>query len=134
MAPYLVSFADHKAMLIFLAFLISCLQIFLHICFMRNKLFTEKPKTMQTTAGRWLRILPDSGEGCLLYDALEEQECGRILFDAAGNWIYDGDALSVEEQEEVAGAIGGYHLEMENLFRGLESGLFLNKSGYGSTP
>ncbi len=27
---------------------------------------------------------------------------GRILFDEAGYWIYDGDLLSVTEQEQVA--------------------------------
>jgi hypothetical protein len=91
---------------------------------MRSKLFTDKPKTIRTTADRWLHILPDTGEGYQLYGALEGQECGRILFDAADHWIYDGDALSVEEQEEVAGAIGGYQQEMDTLVKELEIGLF----------
>ena len=86
---------------------------------MRSKLFEEKPKTAKTSAARWVRILPDNGEGYDLYDALAERFIGRILFDAEDNWIYDGQVLSIEEQEEVAGLISGSHKEMDNLIRDL---------------
>ena len=33
---------------------------------------------------------------------------GRILFDTNGYWIYDGDELSVTEQEQLAKFICGY--------------------------
>jgi hypothetical protein len=82
-------------------------------------LFEEKPKTAKTSAARWVRILPDNGEGYHLYDALAERCVGRILFDAEDNWIYDGQVLSIEEQEEVAGLISGSHKEMDNLIRDL---------------
>lgn len=86
---------------------------------MRSKLFEEKPKTAKTSAARWVRILPDNSEGYHLYDALAERFIGRILFDAEDNWIYDGQVLSIEEQEEVAGLISGSHKEMDNLIRDL---------------
>lgn len=82
-------------------------------------MFEEKPKTAKTSAARWVRILPDNGEGYDLYDALAERFIGRILFDAEDNWIYDGQVLSIEEQEEVAGLISGSHKEMDNLIRDL---------------
>ena len=106
-------------MLIFLAFSISFLQFFLHICFMRSKLFAEKPKTTKISTKKWVRILPDQGDGYRLYDPLEELFMGRILFDRDDNWIYDGSFLSVNEQEEVAGLITGYQKEMDQLLRDL---------------
>jgi hypothetical protein len=33
---------------------------------------------------------------------------GRILFDAKGYWIYDGDTLSIAEQEQLAKFITDY--------------------------
>lgn len=33
---------------------------------------------------------------------------GRILFDAQGYWIYDGDILTVDEQEQMARFIINY--------------------------
>lgn len=86
---------------------------------MRSKLFAEKVRTVKTSAEGWIRIFPDQGEGYELYDALQEANIGRILFDAAGNWIYDGTVLTVEEQEEVAGSISGNHKEMDDLIRKL---------------
>jgi hypothetical protein len=40
----------------------------------------------------------------LLYTAFEENPdyLGRVLFDAEGYWIYDGELLSVNEQEQIA--------------------------------
>lgn len=84
---------------------------------MKSKLFQESPKTMQTTAGRWLRIFPDEGEGHALYDLVHGQPVGRILVDEQDHWIYDGLVLSVEEQEEVAGLIVGHDREMNALLR-----------------
>ncbi|OOQ56958.1 hypothetical protein [Mucilaginibacter pedocola] len=86
---------------------------------MRSKLFHEKPTNAQTSTGRWLRILPDTGEGYALYDAMQEANVGRILFDADDNWIYDGTVLDVYEQEEVAGIIGGHQKEMDQLLKTL---------------
>lgn len=46
----------------------------------------------------------------LLYTAYDENPdyLGRVLFDAEGYWIYDGDALSVSEQEQIAKFIINY--------------------------
>lgn len=45
-----------------------------------------------------------------LYTAFEEtgDYLGRVLFDAVGYWIYDGDELSIAEQEQVAEFIANY--------------------------
>ena len=85
-----------------------------YICFMRSKLFKEKPKRMETASGRWLQIVPENDNVYHLYDALTGDFIGRILFDADGNWIYDGDFLSIMEQEDVAGSINGHQKEMDN--------------------
>ena len=82
---------------------------------MRSKLFEQQPKTTQTSTERWVRILPDQGGGYRLYDALAEAFVGQILFDSADNWIYDGTILSIDEQEEIAGAITGHQKEMDQL-------------------
>jgi len=102
-------------MLIFLAFSVSFLHFFLHICFMKSQLFPEITKTAKTSTGRWVRIFPNDGEGYHLYDAIKEKWIGRILVDAEDNWMYDGDALSIPEQEDIAGFITGNRKEMEEL-------------------
>jgi hypothetical protein len=40
----------------------------------------------------------------LLFPAYEpnESDLGRILFDDEGNWIYDGNDLTIAEQEQIA--------------------------------
>jgi len=45
-----------------------------------------------------------------LYTAFDENPdyLGRILFDAKGYWIYDGDILSIPEQEQLAKFIINY--------------------------
>jgi hypothetical protein len=86
---------------------------------MRSKLFEERPKTAKTSEERWVRVMPDNGGGYHLYDVLKEIAIGRILFDVNDNWIYDGEALTVEEQEDVAGFISGHHQEMDKLISGL---------------
>jgi len=62
-----------------------------------------------------VRIVPgqeNKGAGLSyeLYTAFDERPdyLGRILFDAQGYWIYDGEALSVTEQEQVARFIINY--------------------------
>ena len=82
---------------------------------MRSKLFTARPKTVQIGQGRWVRILPEDGQAYRLYDPLDELELGRILFDSADNWIYDGEVLDIGEQEDTAGVISGNHKEMNEL-------------------
>jgi len=46
----------------------------------------------------------------LLYTAYDEEPdyLGRILFDAHGYWIYDGHALAIAEQEQLARFIMNY--------------------------
>ena len=88
---------------------------------MRNKLFDNLPKTVKLSTGKWLYVSPDTGEGYALYDPLAEQKMGRILFDDSDHWIYDGELLSVGEQEEVAGAINGHEQEMNNLIATLKN-------------
>jgi hypothetical protein len=87
---------------------------------MRSKLFTKRPKTVQTGQGRWVRILPEDGQEYRLYDPLGELELGRILFDAADNWIYDGEVLDIDEQEDIAGVISGNHKEMNELLNQIQ--------------
>lgn len=53
---------------------------------------------MQTSAGRWVQILPDEDNGHTLLE--------KFL------WIYDGSTLSLEEQDETAGQILGYQQEI----------------------
>jgi len=62
-----------------------------------------------------VRIVPNSenkgaGLSYELYTAFDERPdyLGRILFDAQGYWIYDGENLSVTEQEQVARFIINY--------------------------
>lgn len=87
---------------------------------MKNKLFDDLPKSVKTGTGKWVQILPDTGEGYRLYNPITEVELGRILFDESDNWIYDGELLSVDEQEELAGAISGHQKEMEALLNSLK--------------
>jgi hypothetical protein len=86
---------------------------------MRSKLFEEKPKTAKTRGERWVRVMPNAGEGYLLYGTLQAVYIGPLLFDADDNWIYASDFLSIPEQEDVAGFITGNHKEMDKLIRGL---------------
>ena len=84
---------------------------------MRSRLFPDVAKTLQTITGRWLRVLPYKGEGYAIYDLTLEMQVGRILVDDQNYWIYDGDILSLTEQEEIAGQIIGYQREMDNLIK-----------------
>jgi hypothetical protein len=52
----------------------------------------------------------ENAQRYLLYTAFDENpdSMGKILFDVNGYWIYDGENLSVEEQEQVARFIINY--------------------------
>ncbi|MDB5088581.1 MAG: hypothetical protein JWR09_2575 [Mucilaginibacter sp.] len=87
---------------------------------MKNKLFDDLPKSVKLSTGKWLYILPNKGDGYLLYDPIDEKEIGRILMNDADQWFYDGNLLNVYEEEEVAGAIHGHQKEMEDLVKSLK--------------
>jgi hypothetical protein len=87
---------------------------------MKNQLFDEIPKSVKLSTGRWVHILPNTGEGYRVYDPIAELDLGRILFDAQEHWIYDSEILSIAEQEEIAGAITGHQQEMAALLRTLQ--------------
>jgi hypothetical protein len=62
-----------------------------------------------------VRVIPElnckgAGRCYQLYTSFEEHpdNMGRILFDAQGYWIYDGDELNIAEQEQVAKFIINY--------------------------
>lgn len=62
-----------------------------------------------------IRVVPDilyrKAVQCYqLYTAFEERpdDLGCILFDAQGFWIYDGNLLSIDEQEQLADFIINY--------------------------
>ena len=88
---------------------------------MKSKLFSQSVKTEQLANEKWVRIFPDTGNGYRLYDPLNESELGRILVDANQNWIYDGERLSVDEQEDIAGSILGYGKEMDQLLESIRN-------------
>lgn len=54
--------------------------------------------------------MPKAAQCYELYAAFEErpESLGCILFDEQGFWIYDGDMLTVAEQEQVADFIINY--------------------------
>jgi hypothetical protein len=90
---------------------------------MKDKLLGELPKSLKTSTGKWLYISPDLGDGYGLYDPIAEKKMGRILFDESDHWIYDGELLTIDEQEEVAGAIHGHQKEMDELINSLKNEL-----------
>lgn len=87
---------------------------------MRSKLFTDNVKTEQLAPSKWVRIFPDKGQGYRLYDPLNDIELGRILVDANDNWIYDGDRLTVYEQEDIAAFILGHEKQMNLLLESVK--------------
>jgi len=80
--------------------------------------------TMTTEAKAWIkrgksadeivRVVPDEIDkdgrpiSYNLFTAYEENYLGRILFDAQGYWIYDGQVLTVTETEQLARFIINY--------------------------
>lgn len=59
--------------------------------------------------------MPGKGDGYQLYDVFQKIPIGHILFDANNHWIYDGNVLTVAEQEDIAGFITGHHQETNKL-------------------
>ncbi|WP_419702012.1 hypothetical protein [Mucilaginibacter sp. NFX135] len=62
-----------------------------------------------------IRVVPGNPPGKVaqcyqLYTAFDEKpdDLGCILFDEQGYWIYDGDLLSIGEQEQLANFIINY--------------------------
>ena len=62
-----------------------------------------------------VRVILDADNGepvtsFLIYTAYQEPSdyLGRILFDSNGYWIYDGDELTIDEQEQLAKFITYY--------------------------
>ncbi|MDN3584859.1 hypothetical protein [Mucilaginibacter flavus] len=62
-----------------------------------------------------VRVIPDlkTNEAVLSYELYIAYEndpdyLGRILFDAKGYWIYDGEVLTIAEQEQLARFIINY--------------------------
>ena len=64
-------------------------------------MFNEIPKGIKLSTGRWVHVYRNNGEGYRINDALTGLEVGRILVDDQEHWIYDGQVLNVEEQEEI---------------------------------
>jgi hypothetical protein len=65
--------------------------------------------------GHFVTIVPDMEDSSevLAYNLFVVYEhnpeaLGRILFDAGGYWIYDGDLLTIGEQEQIARFIINY--------------------------
>jgi hypothetical protein len=56
------------------------------------------------------RFHPKAAQCYRLYTAFDEysEELGCILFDARGDWIYDGNELNIAEQEQLADFIINY--------------------------
>jgi len=66
-----------------------------------------------------IRVVPDpTNERVILcyklFLAYEDDYLGRILFDTEGYWIYDGDELTIDEQEQVARFII-YNMDRKNI-------------------
>jgi hypothetical protein len=83
-----------------------------------NSYLTHEAKAFvkrQNGPSEVIRIIPDrfhskAAQCYRLYTAFEEDpdELGCILFDIQGYWIYDGNELSIAEQEQVADFIIHY--------------------------
>jgi hypothetical protein len=118
-APVILINLGIQIMLILLVITIVFCNLFFNFVFMKSQLFEESPKTVQTSTGRWVRILPGPGPCYSLHDLVHGTALGQILVDDRDNWIYDGNLLGVEEQEEVAGQITGHQKEMTELLRSI---------------
>jgi hypothetical protein len=83
-----------------------------------NNYLTQEAKAFVKRKGgpdEVIRVIPDHPRRGVfqcyqLYTAFEEtpDNLGRILFDEQGYWIYDGDLLSIAEQEQLADFIINY--------------------------
>jgi hypothetical protein len=84
---------------------------------MMNTLITDAKAWVKRESGpdEVVRILPDPEIGGKvtsyeLYTAFNKAPdyLGRVLFDEQGYWIYDGELLTIAEQEQVAKFIINY--------------------------
>jgi hypothetical protein len=100
-------------MLIFLVFYIKYYKIFLIFVYHEEQyIFINETKAWikrKNGPDEVVRIVLNLNNGepvtsYLLYTAFEETAdyLGRLLFDIQGYWIYDGDSLTIAEQEQVA--------------------------------
>ena len=104
---------------ILLIFLVNYPQI-THLCsmIMHKTALTHEAKAWvkrRNGPDEILRVVPDiANSGTVLcyqlYTAFDQNpdDLGRVLFDVEGYWIYDGDVLSITEQEQVARFIINY--------------------------
>lgn len=91
--------------------------IFFDLTMVNNTYLTREAKAWvkrKSGPDEIVRVIPDTeftrGRCYYLYTAFENdpEELGRILFDAQGYWVYDGNLLTVAEQEQVARFIINY--------------------------
>ncbi|PWK79560.1 hypothetical protein LX99_00017 [Mucilaginibacter oryzae] len=76
---------------------------------------------MSLGSGLWIQLVPDTPGSYCLYEPLPELQLGKLLFNQEDNWIYDGDLLSISEQEDVASVITGCQREMGELLRSIKA-------------
>lgn len=85
------------------------------------QLLNEAKAWLQRKSGpdEIIRVVPDpeNKDAALAYDLYTAfdstpDHLGRILFDAQGYWIYDGEVLSIAEQEQVARFIINYTVRL----------------------
>jgi len=93
---------------------------YFHFCFIMTKnieLITEAKAWVKRQNGpdEIIRIVPELENKSKvlvynLYTAFEEKPdyLGRILFDIQGYWIYDGEILTIAEQEQLGKFIVNY--------------------------
>ncbi|MET3606953.1 hypothetical protein ABIC74_000795 [Mucilaginibacter rubeus] len=89
---------------------------------MRSKLFKESTVNVKTASGRWIQIVPETTLSYQLFEPLYERELGKLLFDQEDNWIYDGQLLDIDEQEDVASVLTGCQREMDELLKSVKKG------------
>ena len=92
-------------MLIFLAFYKLFLHLFMNAWIKRNNGPDEVVSVIHDTQ------CEDAALVYNLYTAFEADFLGRILFDEQGFWIYDGNDLTVAEQEQL-GKFIQYNMEV----------------------
>ena len=86
---------------------------------MRSKLFKDSTVNVKTASGRWIQVVSETVTSYQLFEPLYGQELGKLLFDQEDNWIYDGQLLDVDEQEDVAAVLTGCQREMDELLKSI---------------
>lgn len=85
---------------------------------MKNLIYDGVPKSVKLSTGKWVQIAFEN-ESYRLFNPIDELELGFILMNQKEQWIYDGEALTVIETEEIANAIKSHEPEMAALLRTL---------------